>query len=55
MGAEIELTCEACGYEAWTSGGDSVLMRGLRTTVHCLDCKALYEAVVSEDPARDWG
>lgn len=52
MGQSLGLTCAGCGYTVETSGGNDVGMACATTTIVCVDCQAIYDVVISEEPWR---
>jgi Zn finger protein HypA/HybF involved in hydrogenase expression len=45
MGQRFELQCPTCAYTAQVNGGEDAGMIGVTTTITCLDCQKLYDAV----------
>lgn len=55
MGTYFRFQCSGCGYEAETSGGRDAGMIGCTTTIHCHNCRRLYD--VPSDllkPGGEW-
>ena len=50
MGTSYQFICSKCDYEAVVSGGDDVGMACRTTTISCLDCGELFDAVISDQP-----
>lgn len=53
MGCTLNLTCPGCGYTAEVSGAPDCGFVSATETVHCLDCRELYDIVTSERAADD--
>ena len=49
MGMTMDFTCPACGLKGHVSGGEDCGMIAATTTIYCLTCQALQDAVVEEE------
>jgi hypothetical protein len=47
MGRTFIFDCEKCGYQARAAGGLAEGLDVVAQTVHCTDCRALYDAVTA--------
>ncbi len=50
MGQTYEFTWADCGYEAKVSGGEDWGMMCRTHTIHCKDCRELYDIMTADDP-----
>lgn len=49
MGMRVEFICPACGLKGLVSGGPDCGMVAATTTIYCLTCQTLQDAVVEEE------
>lgn len=49
MGMTLDFLCPACGLEGQVSGGPDCGMVVGTTTIYCLTCQTLQDAVVAEE------
>jgi hypothetical protein len=52
MGKLARFHCSVCGFAATTSGGDGQRFDNPSVTLHCHDCKQLFEVAL---PVVPWG
>lgn len=48
MGCRFLLTCPGCGYSAEISGAPDCGFVSATETVHCFDCRELYDIITSQ-------
>jgi len=48
MGTQYRFKCPTCGYKADVAGGDDAGELSYVRTIHCQDCKRLYDVVIED-------